>query len=141
MEVLLVTRMAPAQRREKSRNGGVGIAEGLILLAGLYLIMVPWILRYDGLVQLVLSNMVIGLALALLGVGHALAFDRLRGLSWVVPVLGLWVVLSPLATYHEGDTRPTMTIWLNNSITGGIALLAGLCVAAVAIRRGRELNA
>ena len=129
-----MTRTAPAQRHD----GVIGIAEGLVLLAGLYLIMVPWILHYDGLVQLVLSNMVVGLALALLAVGHAMAFDRLRGLSWVVPVLGLWVALSPLATYHPGDTRPTATIWWNNSVTGGVALLAGLCVAIAATRRGGE---
>jgi len=130
-----MTRIAPGRQRNEQRIGALGIAEGLVLLSGLYLIMLPWIFRYDGLVPLVLSNLIVGVALTLLGVGHAVAFDRLRGLSWVVPVLGLWVALSPLVTSQQDGTRPTATVWLNNAFTGGIALVAGVCVAIVALRR------
>jgi hypothetical protein len=127
-----VTRTAPTE----PRTGGLGVAEGIVLLAGLYLIVVPWLTGgFDGLIPLVASDLVVGLALSLLAVAHAVAFDRMRGLSWVIPVLGLWVVVSPLAISHQGQQRPGPTAWLHNSIGGGIALVAGIVVAASALRR------
>src|ERR1043165_960106 len=126
-----MTRTAPT-----GQVRGVGTPAGLVLLAGLYLIVVPWLVGYDDQARLVLSNTIVGLALALLAVGHTLAPDRMRGLSWVLPVLGLWVVLSPLAI-PSGDQAPTPAIWLHNSIGGGVALVAGLVIATWALRRPR----
>lgn len=128
-----MVRTAPTGRRTR----GTGIAEGLVLLSGLYLIVMPWVVGYGDLAQLVLSDMVVGLALSLLAVGHVMAFDRMRALSWVIPVLGLWAVLSPLAIYSQGDPQPTTTAWLHNSIGGGVALVAGVVVTVMAVRRSR----
>ncbi|HEX4723917.1 MAG TPA: SPW repeat protein [Pseudonocardiaceae bacterium] len=126
-----MTRTAPAQRSTTR----IGVAEGLVLLAGLYLIVVPFVVGYEGLGQLVFSDVVVGLALSLLAVAHALAFDRVRGLSWVVPVLGAWVVVSPLAMGHQGEPPATPAAWLHNSIAGGVVLVAGLVIAVAALRR------
>jgi hypothetical protein len=130
-----MTPTAPTERRTRETGAGIGIAEGLVVLAGLYLIMAPWLVSYHGLIQVVLSNIVVGLLLIVLGIAHAAAFHRLRGVSWVIPVLGLWIVLSPLAIFHPGDPRPTSTVWLNNAIGGAIAVLAGVAITIAAARR------
>src|SRR5947208_1991704 len=132
MEVVGVIRAAPGRR-----GWQIGIAEGLVLLSGLYLIIMPWLVGYGDLAQLVLSDMIVGLALSLLAVGHAVAFDRLRALSWVMPALGLWAVLSPLAIYSQSNPQPTTTAWLHNSIGGGVALIAGIVVTVAAARRSQ----
>lgn len=115
-----------------------GVLHGLLLLTGLWLLLSPWLVGFDGLSQLAVSNTVSGLALALLAVGDAVAFDRMRGVSWVLPVIGIWVALSPLAIYHHWVPGLMPSVWIANAVTGGIVLLAGAGVTALSL--GRDLG-
>jgi len=126
-----MTRTTPAKRT----TNPVGVAEGLVLLSGLYLIVAPFLVGFLGLGQLIFSDIVVGLVLSLLAVAHTMAFDRVRALSWVIPVLGAWVVVSPLAMGRDGQPPATATAWLHNSIAGAVALVAGLVIAVAAARR------
>lgn len=112
--------------REAGRSTGLG--DGLVLLAGLYLVIAPWLVGYGAEVRLVLSDMVCGLALLALGIAHAVAAGRMRPVSWVIPVIGAWVAVSPAAFYHADNTPPTAMVWTSNAVAGGLVVLVGILI-------------
>lgn len=105
---------------------------GLILLAGLYLIVAPWIMGFGGAADLAVSNTVAGLALALLAAGRTLSSTRFQPLSWVLPVLGLWAAISPFAipTSDEQVTPPTTSGIVGNIVAGALVFVAGIVMIA-----------
>ena len=122
-----------AMRAKYERAGSsmaAQIIDGLTLLAGLYLAISPWVVGFNGLSRLAVSNMVTGLALAALALGFASAFGRTYGLTWIVPILGVWTILSPWII----RSHTTGSIW-NNVITGIVILLLGLGAMAVGTRK------
>lgn len=120
-------REKPNQRRAAGRSTGLG--DGLVLLAGLYLVIAPWLVGYGAEVRLVLSDMVCGLALLALGIARAVAGGRMRPVSWVIPVIGAWVAVSPAAFYHADNTPPTTMVWTSNAVAGGLVVLVGVLIA------------
>jgi hypothetical protein len=113
----------------------VGALAGLILLCGLYLVIAPWVTGFGGAGRLAVSSTVAGLALALLAVADALFFARMRGIFWVVPVIGAWVVVSPWVIGRGEDLGLTATAWAGNAIAGVLVVLAGAMLVAPAFRR------
>jgi peptidoglycan/LPS O-acetylase OafA/YrhL len=111
----------------------VGGAAGLAVLAGLYLIIGPWIARFGGAAELAVSNTVAGLAII------ALAAARTRdtgpqALTWVLPVLGLWAAVSPLVLRYGDETVPSAGAFMGNVIAGVVVVLTGFAL----LRRRRE---
>src|SRR5690606_20320407 len=80
------------------------ITEGLAFLAGVYLAISPWVVGFSNLSTITINNLVIGVAVALLALGFASAFGRTHGLSWLVPVLGSWTIVSAWVGRGAGDT-------------------------------------
>jgi SPW repeat len=119
-----------AKYERASSSTAAQVIDGLTLLAGLYLAISPWVVGFNGLSRLAVSNMVTGLALAALALGFASAYGRTYGLTWIAPILGIWTILSPwiIRSYTTGS------IW-NNVITGIIILLLGLGAMAVGNRK------
>jgi hypothetical protein len=126
-----------ARYERAAQSPGAGLLAGLVLLAGLYLIISPWVIQSMGQVGLAVGDIVGGLALALLAVGYTRSFDRMHGIAWVTPVIGVWIIVSPWVIYHNASVLPvgvggvptpplTMGTWLSNVIAGAIALLAGI---------------
>jgi hypothetical protein len=109
----------------------LGLAAGAVLLAGIYLVLAPWLAHFGGAGVLAFSNTVTGLVLAVLAIART-ATRRLRPLSWVVPVLGLWAGLSPLLLSHTWGTPPSAAAVTGNAVAGVVAVLAG---AALLVRR------
>jgi hypothetical protein len=103
--------------------------DGATLLAGLYLAISPWVVGFNGLSRLTVSNLVTGIALAALGLGFASAYGRTYGLSWIAPIIGIWTIVSPWIV----RSATTSTIW-NNVVTGAVILLLGLGAVAVGAR-------
>ena len=116
----------------------------LILLAGIYLILSPWVVASTGRFGLAASNTITGLALVLLAVGFAWPARPPGGIAWVIPVIGGWVIGSPWAIYQGSGIVPmdilggvpplTTAAWLNNVIVGAVVLLAGV-VLTLAVNR------
>ncbi|WP_405147555.1 SPW repeat protein [Sphaerisporangium sp. NBC_01403] len=122
-----------AMRAKYERAGSstaAQVIDGLTLLAGLYLAISPWVVGFNGLSRLSVSNMVTGLALAALALGFASAFGRTYGLTWIAPILGVWTIVSPWII----RSHTTGSIW-NNVITGIVILLLGLGAMAVGTRK------
>ncbi|WP_063842797.1 SPW repeat protein [Sphaerimonospora mesophila] len=129
------------------------IVDGLTFLSGLYLALSPWIVGFNRFSGLAVSNLVVGLSVAALALACASAFGRTYGISWLLPLLGIWTLVSPWVvrggrTLTPGAT-PGMpgtpglpgagasaltagTIW-NNVVTGIIILLLGAAALAMAL--------
>ncbi|MEU8381028.1 SPW repeat protein [Streptosporangium sp. NPDC048865] len=120
-------------RERYERAGSSSVAqtiEGLGLLAGLYLAISPWVVGFNGLSRLTVSNLVTGIAVAALALAFASAYGRTYGISWVAPVIGIWTIVSPWIT--GSATRGS--IW-NNVVTGIVILLLGLGAVAMGSKK------
>jgi SPW repeat len=110
------------------------VVEGATLLAGVYLAISPWVVGFRPIApDLTTNNLICGIAVALLGLGYATVYGRTHGLSWVTPVIGAWVIVSP---WVIRGTNVDAGMILNNVITGAIITLLGLATLGMGTRRG-----
>jgi hypothetical protein len=105
-----------------------GVVEGLCLLTGLYLAISPWVVGFQGFEGLRVSNLVTGLALAILAMGFGSVLERTFGLGWCALAIGVWTIVAPWAISGNFDTTDTI---VNNSIVGGVACLLALVTMAM----------
>lgn len=92
----------------------------------------PWVIGFSGLTTITIHNVIVGLAASLLAIGYAAAFGRTHGLAWVLPVIGVWAIISPWLV--SGEVNVTEVV-LNNVIVGAVIVLLGLITVAVGMRR------
>jgi hypothetical protein len=100
---------------------GAHFTFGLAMLTGLYVIASPWIVGFDA-TRLAQCNVIVGIAVAVLAYGFAMALDRTHGMAWTLPVLGVWLIVSPWIV--EGH-RPAGMMW-SNVIAGALLTCLGL---------------
>jgi hypothetical protein len=91
---------------------------GLALLTGLYVAASPWIVGFSATTSLAWCNFIAGIAAAFMAYGFATALDRSHGMTWTLPVLGLWVIVSPWIL--RGLTLTAGMIWSN--VVAGVVL-------------------
>ena len=106
----------------------VGAAAGFVLLAGLYLVLAPWITGFGGAGVLALSDTLVGLVLVALAIART-ATRRLALIGWVVPVLGAWAAVSPWLLRHAGETSPSTGALIGNVVAGLVVVVAGVALA------------
>ena len=112
-----------------------GVLDGLTMLSGLYLALSPWIIglgRFTGTGDLRVSNLITGLAVAVMAVGLASAFGRTHGVAWTVPLLGVWTIISPWVVSGAAPKGGTI---ISNIIVGALIFLLGVGAMAVPMRR------
>jgi hypothetical protein len=109
----------------------VALMDGPVFLLGLYCAVSPWILHYTtSQPALVTHNLIVGIAIGLLGLGFTAAPARMYGLSWAMSALGVWMIVSP---WIVGDSPDTGVV-LNNIIIGALAVVLGLLCAVTSAR-------
>jgi hypothetical protein len=129
----MTSHSTPAGRQRTRATGPViGAAAGLVLLAGLYLVLAPWIAGFGGAGVLALSNTLTGLVLVALAIART-ATRRLWRIGWVVPVLGAWAALSPWLLRHAGETPPSTGALVGNVVAGAVVVVAGVALARRAV--------
>ncbi|MET7360069.1 SPW repeat protein [Streptomyces sp. NPDC005562] len=102
----------------------------LAFLTGLYLAASPWIVGFEGLTRLTVTNLIVGIAYALLmSGGFGRAYDRTHSMAWAACALGVWTIVAPWVV--AGDVSTTRTV-VSNVIAGGVALLLALAASAAA---------
>src|SRR3954471_21438578 len=117
-----------ARYERASASGPAVITDGLVLLAGLWLAISPWVLHFTATApDVAMSNLILGIAVAVVALGLTLMPQRMVRLSWATALIGAWVVVSQWVI-QQSDT--TAGIWINNVLTGGITLLLGVAAAA-----------
>ncbi|WP_432142587.1 SPW repeat protein [Streptomyces sp. bgisy084] len=123
------------QARYERVLGGrdVVLVDGPVLLVGLYCAVSPWILHFFASQQaLMVHNLILGVAIALMAVGFTVAPDRMYGLSGAMCAIGVWMIISP---WIVGSSPDAGVIW-NNIVIGALTFLLGaMCVAAASKSR------
>jgi hypothetical protein len=115
--------------------------DGLVILAGLYTAISPWVVNgFTAAPRLTMNNVIVGLAVAVLGLTLTVAPARAFRLSWTLIPLGIWQIITPwVIGPHVGRY-----IW-NNVWTGGVIcalglIAAGLLMSSAATGRGRGMG-
>jgi hypothetical protein len=132
----IVAMRMPYERAAESR--ATQFTEGLAFLAGVYLAISPWVVGFNQLTTITVNNLITGIAAALLAAGFASAFGRTHGLTWVLPIIGIWTIITPWAVSGDVDT---LRVVLNNVIVGALIALLGLITVAVGMRRAGQRRA
>ncbi|MDI3313008.1 MAG: SPW repeat protein [Mycobacterium sp.] len=99
---------------------------GLALLTGLYTALSPWIVGFATTRPLARNDLIVGIAVAVLAYGFAAALDRTHGMTWTLPVFGVWLMISPWVVH---GVHPTAGMIWSNLVAG--AVLACLGITAV----------
>ncbi|KZS58950.1 SPW repeat protein [Mycobacterium ostraviense] len=107
------------------------ITFGLTMLAGLYVAASPWIVGFSATRQLAWCDLIVGIAVAYLAYGFASALDRTHGMTWTMPVLGVWLIFSPWVL--QGITRTAGMMW-SHIIAGAVVAFLGLTATYFGIR-------
>jgi hypothetical protein len=102
-----------------------------IFLAGLYAAISPWVVTFAATQpQLQISNLIVGLAVAVLALGFTAAPERMYGLSWAICAAGVWLVIS---TWIVGNS-PDGGVIFSNVIVGAVIFLLGVASVGAAMR-------
>lgn len=96
---------------------------GLALLTGLYVAASPWIVGFSATRSLATSDLIAGIAVAFLAYGFATTLDRAHGMTWTLPVLGVWVIVS---TWILPDVTLTTGMTWSNVVAGALLTFLGL---------------
>ncbi|PPJ18781.1 SPW repeat domain-containing protein [Nocardia nova] len=121
------------------------VVDGLVLLAGLYLAISPWAVTpfpvagaAGGLSRLAMINVIVGIAVAVVGLSLVAAPQRCHRLSWTLVAMGVWMLVTPWVI----GPHSTAVLW-NNLWTGGAITALGLAAAgmlAAGARTDRRLT-
>ena len=98
---------------------------GLALLAAVYAAISPWIVGFSATAtRITVNDLIAGVAAALLAVGFSSALDRTHGLTWTLPVIGVWLIISPWVI--APSVAPTDGVIASNVVAGALVTLFGL---------------
>ncbi len=126
-----VHEMRERYARVEAGKGEVAV-DGLVVLAGLYCAVSPWVVHFSGArPDLLTNNLILGIAVALIGLGMAMAPERMRGMSVAAAGIGVWLIISPWVVTRFPDHG---MIW-SNVVTGAVICLLGLA-AFMTLNRG-----
>lgn len=104
---------------------------GLTLLTAVYAALSPWIIGFDGTSRLAFNDFIVGMAVAVLAFGFASALDRTHGLTWTLPVFGVWFIVSP---WVLRDVSPTPGMAWSHVIAGALLTALGMIAAYFGMR-------
>ncbi|WNM32928.1 SPW repeat protein [Streptomyces sp. Li-HN-5-11] len=126
------------ERLERTASSGSAIVvEGLILLAGVYAAISPWVVHFALQRNITVNNLIVGITVALIGFGLTLAPERMFRLAWVLTPLGVWLLISPWVVTATHGARSAI-VW-NNCWLGAIVAVLGLAAMGLTVgvaRRG-----
>ncbi|GGT30363.1 SPW repeat protein [Streptomyces purpureus] len=114
---------------------GVAAVEELVLLAGIYAAISAWTVHFAAAKpELALSNLICGIAIAVLGLAMSMAPERSQDLNFVVLLLGVWLIISPWVVSRDAGTGAI----LSNVITGACVCLFALVAGGLLMSKGRS---
>lgn len=112
------------------------LTDGLGFLAGLYLVVSPWVVGFTDQSALMMTNIFVGVAVALLALGFMSAFSRTHGIVWVATLLGVWTIVAPWVVADAGS--PATEAIVSNVIVGALIVLFTLPQLWAGMRRAES---
>ena len=121
---------------------------GINIVAGLWLIVAPFVLGHQGIQAALWNDVLVGIIVAAFAVARVARPLMNPSLSWINAVLGLWLIVAPFALGYgraveaealaaEGVVGAAPTAMWNDIIVGVIILVLGAWSALSA--RGRTV--
>ncbi|WP_269859222.1 SPW repeat protein [Streptomyces sp. RPT161] len=128
------------ERHAKLAAGRQAVAvDGLVLLTGLYMAISPWVVHFHATnPDLTVNNLILGITMAVIGLGLTLAAERMYRLSWTCAAIGIWMIISPWVV-TVGHSATAGLIW-NNVWVGAVAFVLGLVAAGMAMTTSRRTD-
>ncbi|MFI2645795.1 SPW repeat protein [Streptomyces sp. NPDC018610] len=125
------------ERLERTASSGPAIAiEGLILLTGLYAAISPWVVHFAIQPAITANNLIVGITIGLIGLGLAMAPERMLRMTWTLVPLGVWLFISPWVVTLTHTARAGV-IW-NNCWVGAVTAALGLAAMGLTIGVARR---
>lgn len=90
----------------------------LNILAGIWLIIAPFILGYSSITGALWNDIIVGAAVLLFAIVRAVGDARANWASWIDLLLGIWLIIAPFAI---GYSAISAALW--NDIILGIAVV------------------
>jgi hypothetical protein len=109
--------------RTYNYGAGVMTASGLNILAGIWLIISPFVLGFAHTATPLWNTLIAGVIVGLLAIGRVVNPNRSVGLSWINLLLGIWLIISPfLLPGYGGAYYPSYTVATPNDVVLGIVV-------------------
>nr|WP_030208102.1 SPW repeat protein [Streptomyces bikiniensis] len=128
---------APEMRDRYARmlqTRGVAAVEELVILAGVYAAISAWTVHFAAArPELAISNLVVGIGIAVLGLCMSMVPERSQDLNFVVLLLGAWLIVSPWVVTRGPDAG----MILSNVITGACVCLFALTAGGLLMSKRR----
>lgn len=106
------------------RRSTVLWASGLNIIAGIWLIIAPFVLLFDKQSGRV-DDVIVGIVVAVLAAIRVFAARDAAWLSWINAILGLWTIASPFVLGLQAQSA-----YWNNVILGIVILVLGIISAS-----------
>jgi hypothetical protein len=127
-----------ARYEQMLKGRDVVLVDGPVILAGVYTAISPWVVHFSAQdPNLTTNNLVLGIAIAVLGFGLTQTPSRMYGLSHAIALMGAWLILSPWVVTRFPDSG---MIW-NNVVIGAVTFLLGCAAAVTLMRISRQARA
>ncbi|MFF0434015.1 SPW repeat protein [Streptomyces sp. NPDC004327] len=113
---------------------GVAAVEELVILAGIYAAISAYTVHFAAaLPTLAISNLIVGIAVAGLGLAMSMAPERSQDLNFVLLLLGAWLIVSPWVVARFPSTGAIVS----NVVTGACVCLFALVAGGLLMSKRR----
>ncbi len=109
----------------------VHLASGVTIVAGIWLILAPFVLGYADGGAPNWNSIIVGLVVAVLALIRVGAPHRNVSASWIIVALGVWLIVAPFALNYAAFLP---ALW-NDIIVGAVIIVFGAWSAAATRRR------
>lgn len=98
-------------------------ADGVNIVAGIWLLLSPFILGFGGVA--LTNNVIVGIVVGVFALIRATSWLRAVWLDWANGILGLWLILSPFVLGFGGDMTATWNNIILGIVVGALAIWGG----------------
>lgn len=125
-----------ALREQFEREGDASAThafEGLVLMGAIYAAISPWVVDFHAQAgNLTVNNLIVGIGLGVLALCLGANYAQARGLRWVVPLGGIWLIISP---WVVAGTSTTTGIMASNVAVGAVICAVGFVMMGMTMPR------
>ncbi len=114
----------------RNARSPAGNFSALNAIAGIWLIISPFLIGYTANGAATWNSIIIGAIVLILGWIRAANLLANPGLSWINAILGIWMMIAPLALVGAAAAAVAHATYTNDIIVGIIVLVLGIASAA-----------